>query len=667
MFLVTVTVFLLFVDATDAVQDKPSTPPVDEHSDRKPPGQDQDIEDIDLLDIEIAVVVTASRREQSVNTLPYAVSVITAEDIRRFGARSVPDALRLATGVDVAELSFGSAGVSPRGLHGFISRQVLVLVDGRQIYDSWFGGTLWSSWPVQLEDIARIEVIRGPAGVTWGANAVHGAINIITKDPRDQRGLTFSATAGSRGSQKEHIGYGFGDDKLRFRISGEYDGSDGFARGGSLFRGLDDDYRSGRIGLHLIYEPNDRDRFLFSAGHATLDEGFSPPPTAGIHATRRSGSQASFIMGQWQRRLGPNNTIQFNGYLNDFSASSGLKAIDYRYQQLAFQLSHTFSPVENHTLTWGVDTRVDLMDAGNAHPQQLSKDFVSTAIIGIYAQDEWRFAPRWTLNLGARIDYEFYGGFQPSGRAALSYELTDDSLLYGAVSRAFQMMPAALRFTEFPLLNGLSYVTVNRDSKAQTLMAYELGYRARWFERLTLNWNLFWMVDSNVSTLQPRLGPPGLLRFHADSVADASIYGSEFDWRWRANSRLTLLGNYTYQQSKWNADTAFQGTDAITAPKHKFMLGARYSPTDDLHLSAHAFWVDAVTAPDPLNPFGSKRIDPYWRLDLRGEYEFWKDQASLAIGVRNLLDSHHPEGASQFINDAEVSRMIYAEMRFSVK
>ena len=97
------------------------------------------------------------------------------------------------------------------------------------------------------------------------------------------------------------------------------------------------------------------------------------------------------------------------------------------------------------------------------------------------------------------------------------------------------------------------------------------------------------------------------------------------------------------------------------------MLGARYSPTDDLHLSTHAFWVDAVKAPSPLNPFVSKRIDPYWRLDLRCEYEFWNDQASLAVGVRNLLDSHHPDGASQFINDAQIPRMIYAEMRFSIE
>ena len=97
------------------------------------------------------------------------------------------------------------------------------------------------------------------------------------------------------------------------------------------------------------------------------------------------------------------------------------------------------------------------------------------------------------------------------------------------------------------------------------------------------------------------------------------------------------------------------------------MLGARLSPTDDLHLSAHAFWVDAASSSDPANPFGKRSIDPYWRLDLRGEIEFWKDQASLAVGVRNLLDSHHPEGTSQFINDAQVPRMIYAEMRFSIE
>ncbi len=139
--------------AAFAAQEEPTTRPAEAPATTTPATDEGGIEDIDLLDLEIPMVVTASRRQESVNTLPYAVSIITAEDIRRFGARSVPDALRLVPGMDVAELSYGTTAVSPRGMHGFVSRQALILVDGRQIYDSWFGGTIWGSWPFQLEDI----------------------------------------------------------------------------------------------------------------------------------------------------------------------------------------------------------------------------------------------------------------------------------------------------------------------------------------------------------------------------------------------------------------------------------------------------------------------------------------------------------------------------------
>ena len=623
-------------------------------------------DDIDLLDLEIPVIVSAGRRKQKITNVPYAISVITSEDIRRFGARSVPDALRLAAGVDVAELGFGSAAVSPRGNHGFISRQVLVLVDGRQIYDSWFGGTLWGSWPFQIEDIERIEVIRGPAGVAWGANAVHGVINIITKDPRDQSGLTISTGAGSRGTQREHIGYAQGDDKLRFRISGEYERADGFKRGGSIVRNLDDDYAAARIGFHLIYEPDDRDRFLLSAGHASLDQGYSAPPLSGIGAFRRSGSQASFILGRWHREIEADNSFDLTAYVNDFWASNGQKAVDYRYQQIALQFSHTFKPSQAHTVTWGVDTRADIYNAGNASPQQVSKSSVNTGIIGIYAQDDWLLAPRWTLHLGGRIDYEFYGGFEPSGRIALSYQLADDAMIYGAVSRAFQMPPAAIRFTKFPLLNRAGFITVDRGLGNQSVIAYELGYRAHLFERLDFNLNFSWMEDKRIAVLHSRFGPPGLLHFNAESDGRSGQYEIELEWRYRLTEDVLLLGNYAYTQSRWKSSVPADRTSASSTPKHKLMLGARYSPTDDLHFSAHAFWVDAVSATGPLNPFSARRIDPYWRLDLRAEYEFWNDRATLGVGVKNLLDNHHPEGVTQFINDAEVPRMVFAELRFAL-
>lgn len=332
----------------------------------------------ELMDVQ--VVVTASRRQQKISTVPYALSVITADDIRVNGARSIPDALRLIPGVDVADLSFGNAAVSPRGFHGFLSNQVLVLVDGRQIFDSLFGGTAWGAWPFQLEDIARIEVIRGPGGLTWGANAVNGVINIITKDPGDQLGLTLSLRGGSRGTFKQHIGYGVRDGKLRMRISAEYEASDGFRDGGSFLRGLEDDYKGGRFSLHAVYEEDQDTTFILSAGSAVVDGGFPPTPLAGFGMRRNSGSQASYLMATWERRIADGNTLQLRGYINDFQSSPGLSQIDYRYQQIGLQLSHTFQPNTERTRTWGIDSRIDLLDAGNSSPSLLTKDFVSTGI-----------------------------------------------------------------------------------------------------------------------------------------------------------------------------------------------------------------------------------------------------------------------------------------------
>ena len=629
---------------------------------------DDDFADLSLEELmEVQVVVTASRREQKITTVPYAMSVITAEDLRWSGARSIPDALRLVPGVDVADLSFGSAAVAPRGFHGFLSRQVLILVDGRQVFDSVFGGTLWGSWPFQLEDIERIEVIRGPGGVTWGANAVNGVINIITKDPADQLGVTVTAGGGSRGTHKEHIGYAFQEGKLRFRLSGEYEASDGFRRGGSILRNLEDDYKAGRFAAHLVYEANSDDTFTLSAGSSLLDGGYPPTPLAGIGLRRNSGTQASFLLGKWTHKVEEDNWFELTGYVNDFQASPGLPAIDYRYQQFALQFSHTFKPTEAHTLIWGVDTRADLLDGTNSDPFMLSKGFVSTGIIGLYLQDEWRFAPRWTLGLGGRIDYEFYGSFQPSARAALSYELTDQSTIYGAVSRAFQMSPGGLRFLDIPMLNGLSRATGHRDVDAETLIAFELGYRAKFFNRLETNLNLFWHEYDDLTTLSPTLGPPGLVRFDVGNRASASMYGIELDTRYAATSKLTLLGNYTYQQLDWNAAVPFTDKELMTPPKHKFMVGARYSVTDDLHLASHLYYVDAVQAPNPGNPFVPRHVDPYFRLDLHGEYEFWNDRASIAVGMRNLLDSGHYEGGTLFINDAEVPRMVFAEFRIRLE
>ena len=618
--------------------------------------------------MDVQVVVSASRHEQPVRSVPYAVSVITSRDIRAAGARSIPDALRLAAGVDVAELAYGQAAVSPRGFHGFLTRQVLVLVDGRQIFDSLFGGTVWGAWPFQLEDVERIEVIRGPGGVTWGANAVNGVINIILKKPTGQLGTTLTLGGASRGTHKEHIGYGLQDGPVSLHVSAEFEGSDGFRRPGLSLAASEDDYKAARVGVRVVSDYGPADRLELSAGSGVVDGGLPRTPLVGFGLRRNAGSQASYLMGRWTHTLEEDNQLELTAYVNDFQASPGAPQIDYRYQQISLQLRHTFKPSDAHTFTWGVDTRTDLLDAGNSDPQMLSRGFVSTAIIGFYVQNDWRFAPKWSLGLGARVDYEFYGGFQPSARVSLSHEFDDGATGYAAVSRAFQMAPVGLRFLEMPLLNGLAYTTGQRDLDTESVISYEVGYRTKLFDRIDANLNAFWAEHSDLTTLAPRPGPPGLMQLALDRHADASLYGVELETRYPVSKKLTLLGNYTYEELDWrSSDVAIRDRDMMSPPRHKAMLGVRYDPTDRLQLSSHVYYVDAVKAPYAFFPFVSRRIDAYLRWDLRAEYELVNEDASIAVGVRNLLDGGHPEGGTLFLDAGESERMVFAEFRLQIK
>jgi iron complex outermembrane receptor protein len=643
-----------------------TTQPV--RDDAKPGGDDtlDDFDDIDLLALDVPVVVTAARRPQPVNTVPNAVTVITAEDIRASGARSVPEALRLAAGVDVAQILWRAHAVAPRGHHGFTGNENLVLVDGRQIFDAYYGGTLWHSWPLSVADIERIEVIRGPAGVTWGANALNGVVNIITKDPADQQGLTAITRAGSRGFWTQYLSYGFKDDKLRMRVSGEYEASDGSARGGWLFFDNDDDTKHGRMSFYGIYDRNETDQITFSGGAALLNGGMEPLPLGGLLGKKSGGSQGNFLLGKWSRDVTEGNRFEFAAFVNDFYASTGLHAIDYRYQQLGLQYTHTLQVDDQHTLAWGIDTRFDYVDASNADPYGLRQSYVQSGIVGLYLQDTWQFAPSWTLNIGGRIDYDFYGGFEPSARTSLSYALSDNQSIYGAVSRSFAMPPGSLRFLDTPMLGGLFHVTADPGIAAQKLWAYELGYRLRKPGHFDTNLALYLHSYRNVTALPLGLGPPGLIEARADDYGNSWSYGVEWDGRWSVHEQVDLLGNYTYEWVQWHVAAPYHHADQVSAPKHKAMFGVRYRPHEDWRLSSHLYYVDAVKSPDPHNPIIARQVPRYLRLDLRAEYSFWKDQATLAVGVKNLLDNHHFEGSSLFLNSADVPRLFYAELRVSL-
>ena len=236
-------------------------------------------------------------------------------------------------------------------------------------------------------------------------------------------------------------------------------------------------------------------------------------------------------------------------------------------------------------------------------------------------------------------------------------------MVYAAVSRGYQLAPAGLLFTQAPMLGGLVYLTADKNMPATTLMAYEAGYRTRLSQRVNMEFDLFCHHYENFETEAFGLGPPGLLTMQLRNDAEAVTYGLEWEGRYNVTDALTLLGNYTLELTDWPGPEPIHMTDIMPAPQHKFMVGARYSPLQDLHLSAHMYYVGDTQAPDSVNVLFFRHVPAYVRLDLRAEYEFWKTRASVAVGVRNLIDPEHFEGGTRFMNSAEVPRMVYGEIR----
>lgn len=625
------------------------------------------VDDVDLFELELPeVVFAAGRREQEVETLPYSISVITAEEIRRAGALTVADAIRLAPGTNVAQYSGNSASVSIRGFQGLLSKQLLVLVDGRQIFDPFFGGTLWGIWPFQIEDIERIEIIRGPAGLTWGPNAVNGVINIITKSPVDQPAFVFRAGAGTQGWSRNYFSYSFNDEKLSFRISGEYERSDGHVRGGTEISPIDDNYQTGKMNLKGSYIFNEQDSLEFAAGSSVLDGGIPGAPLLGDQQQGRG--QANFLQLSWHRAIEEDNNLTLTTYVNDSHVVWGVRAFDMRYQQVALQLTHTFKPNDDHTITWGIDTRYDYTDGSGGEPRFVNRNYVSSGMVGIYLQDQWWLDDHWLLNAGARIDYGTHSGFEPSARVGVGYHWSNDHSVFVAASRAVHVPAAAYNYGDLSLLGGLGVLRSNSLLDSQPVMAYEIGYNGTLLdERLSLSASWFWHEYRRIFPLNVRLFDPAPYSQVVDNTASVSMYGAELEADFELSEDWRILGHYTYQQMDWHSDDSTpRHGDIDSAPRHQFMVGLQHHLTDDLHLSAHWYFVDDLDVPNPHNPFSSKSIRELHRLDLTAEYEFWEDRAAITVGVKNLLDNHHSEAGSITVNDTEVPRMIFGEIRLSL-
>lgn len=596
----------------------------------------------DLLAVQITSV---SKKAERLNEAAASVQVITHDDIRRAGALTLPEALRLATGVQVARANGHEWGVSVRGFNSIYSNKLLVLIDGRSIYTPLFAGVFWDAQDIPLDDIKQIEVIRGPGATVWGANAVNGVINIITKKSGDTQGLAISAGGGSQMETVDWARYGgrLAPD-IHYRVYGK------FLKDG---------------GLDLPDSLNGRD------DRHTVEGGFriDSTPEEGAHWTLQGnafdgeGEQAGFfggfdirggnLLGRWSRSYGQNSELSVQGYYDRSERRIGSffdETRDTYDLELQYRLGRG-----RQDIVWGLGYRLtsdEVMDSENIRWRPLNR---TLHLFSGFVQDDISLVPdKWHLVLGSKFEHNDFTGFEYQPSVRTSWVPNERHTLWAAFSRALRAPSRIDRDLIFLFAFGddlLEVLVANPDFKTEELLSYEAGHRFQPRADLSLGLAGFLHVYDQLKTITPAESPTGFPSGYANS-ADGQTYGIEAEAVYQVSGRWRLNAGYAYLHK----DIDSKGDDTLddsngNDAEHLFSLRSQMDLPRRLQLDAGLYLVDQLPAP---------KVPGYATLDLRLGWQA-TDQWAVELLGKNLLEGSHAEfGAAA--NRPQVPRSVFGRL-----
>jgi len=490
-------------------------------------------------------VVTASKTPETLWQTSAAISVLTQEDIRRSGATSLPELIRLVPGVQVARIDSDHWAVGVRGFADSFSKSLLVLIDGRSIYTPLFAGVYWGVHDVLIQDIDRIEVIRGPGGTIWGSNAVNGVINIITKPASQTRGVGVSVGVGNvtQGVAELRVGHGNGKG-LDYRISAKaFKGGPQQHSDGASW----DKWWLGQVGFRSDWEVSEGSSFTLQGDLYTGDNGqrvsvgvFVPPSQKVLDDPLEvSGGH---VLGTWKRSTGANGHLQLKAYY-DRTNLDGPHFEEAR-DTIDVDLVHSLALARRHNLSWGAGAR---WSPGRFTQTIPTLDFTprnqTASLLSVFLQDEIALVPaRLFATVGAKIERNHYTGAETQPTARVRWTPGEFQTVWGAVTRAVRTpsrIEADIAVTSFALASPLVYIEIagNPDIDAERLVAYELGYRrlvaSRFHIDIAAYHNVYDGLVSNSLTILPP-PPYTLFRFPFENGIESTADGGEVALDWNA-------------------------------------------------------------------------------------------------------------------------------------
>jgi iron complex outermembrane receptor protein len=614
----------------------------------------------ELMDIQVTSV---ARHPESLQQAAAAIQVITREDIRRSGATSIPEALRLAGNLEVARKNAHDWGISARGFNSALANKLLVMIDGRTVYTPLYSGVFWDAQDYLLEDIERIEVISGPGGTLWGANAVNGVINIITRSAADSQGLYAEGGGGTqlRGLAGARYG-GMLDRDVSFRVYAKYFDRDDEALPDGTRAG--DSWHREQGGFRLDSDASRADTFTahgdFYAGHEGLDTG---------GAAQTAGGN---LVGRWSHVVSEESDFSLQVYydrthlripivpavLNGIElAPAGILRDDLSTYDIDFQ--HRFSLGLRHHIVWGAGYRFSHDVVDNAPAIAFLPTVLDRNLFSAFVQDEIALAAELALTLGSKVEHNDYTGFEVEPNMRLQWTWAPNQTLWSAVSRAARTPSRIDRDLAEPAPPAISVFTGGRNYGSEYVTAYELGYRGEISSTMTASLSTFYNEYRDVRSISIT---PGTFFpvFFANNLAGHTD-GLELNARCQLADFWSVQVSYDFLQESLHVRPGQfdlgNAQNETADPRHQAAVRSSMTLAMHLELDASLRWVDTLR---PQSGPVVGEVPSYFELDTRIG---WVTKGlELALVGQNLVHGRHAEYGFADPAREEIQRSVYGKI-----
>jgi iron complex outermembrane receptor protein len=609
--------------------------------------------DLSLEELSNIEITSVSKRAERLSDAPTSVFVITADDIRRSGATSLPEALRLAPNLQVARASANGWAISARGFNGTSANKLLVLVDGRSVYSPLFSGVFWDVQDVMLEDVDRIEVISGPGGTLWGVNAVNGVVNVITRSADQTQGRLLSAGVGNQESQLGLRQGGSLGENGSYRVYGKQSQRSHTETASGNF--VDDASHTAQVGFRVDWGKASADKISFQGDAYTGKRNQPLPGTLVITGANLALGAISVsganLVARWERRLASDSSI--TGQITYDRVERTVPPMFSDKVDIAdLQVQHAWRAGTAHAVVWGVQYRYAMDKVENTSPVlAFLPTRVNQAWASLFAQDEITLSPALRLTLGARAERNDYTGWEFLPNVRLAWKPADNHLVWGAASRTVRA-PSRFDRDVFVPAQPPFLLAGGPNFESEVAKVYEVGYRGQPTPDSSFSVTAFHADYDRLHTQE--IAPSRTSLFFGNGmqgvVRGVEMWGSyQALPSWRLHAGFTRLWQGLELKPGSNATASVAEAEGSN-PSRQWMLRSSFDLPRQMELDITARYVSELPLPT---------VPSYLALDMRWG---WRPRPDVEVSItgQNLIGPPHGEFTAEATRTA-FSRAVFLE------